>query len=85
MKIDRNTLPDAPWDTDEAAAYLGMSKAYLAKLRSNGGGPRFIKVSSRVHYRRDDIDQWLAAHVYQNTSEVVHSKKQKKREQFYAR
>lgn len=52
------------WNSpDEAAAYMGLSHQYLAKLRmTEGAGPVFHKVSSRVLYRRADLDAWLASH-----------------------
>ena len=44
----------------EAAEYLRVSPATLAKLRCLGGGPRFAKPSARlVLYDRQDLDAWL--------------------------
>ena len=41
-----------------AARYLGFSDAWLSALRTEGRGPRFIKVGSRYWYSRPDLDQW---------------------------
>ena len=50
----------------EAAAYLGVSLATLARFRMKGkrrSGPAFAKVAGCVIYRRADLDAWLAQHV----------------------
>ncbi len=46
----------------EAALYVGLSKAYLAKLRKEGGGPPFRKLGRVVSYARGDLDRWLERH-----------------------
>ena len=46
----------------EAACYLGLSESLLAKLRMRDKrtiGPKFIKVSGCIIYRRADLDDWL--------------------------
>ncbi len=46
--------------TKAAAAYLGISKSTLDKLRCFGGGPVFAKLGRAVIYNTDDLDAWLA-------------------------
>ncbi len=49
-----------------AAAYLGVSESYLAKLRMSASrtkGPKFSRVSGLVIYRKADLDAWVTAHV----------------------
>jgi hypothetical protein len=46
---------------DEVAECLHVSLASLRRWRLEGRGPRFIKVSSLVRYRPEDLEQWLAA------------------------
>jgi len=53
----------------DAADYLGLSKATLAKWRVYGTGPVFVKVGARVCYRISDITAWLDEHRYQHTAE----------------
>lgn len=48
-------------DVADAATYLGKSRSWLDKERSQGKGPRFLKVGGRMFYRRCDLDQWLNA------------------------
>lgn len=49
--------------TNEAAQYLGLARATLAKLRCLGGGPTFRKAGARiVLYRAADLDAWVEGH-----------------------
>ena len=43
----------------EAAEYTGLSHRYLEKLRTAGGGPRFIKFTRKVMYDTRELDRWL--------------------------
>lgn len=57
---------DAPggkdWLTNkEAQAYLGLSKATLARYRSDGTLP-YSRLGSSVYYRRDAIEALLTRH-----------------------
>lgn len=60
-----------PFPTKIAAAYLGISKSTLEKMRVNGGGPPFLKLGRSVRYRADDLDRWLSERVRLNTSGAV--------------
>lgn len=54
----------------EAALYLQVSEAYLAKLRCQGGGPEFHTLGRRaVRYKRSSIDEWAAEYARKHTSE----------------
>ena len=56
----------------EAAAYIGVSRSWLAKARITGRGPRYVKIDTKtVVYRKQDLDAWLAARVRSSTSEVA--------------
>ncbi|KRC34866.1 hypothetical protein ASE10_09260 [Lysobacter sp. Root76] len=54
-----------------AAAYLGLSEQTLHKMRSQGRGPRYVKLGGRVFYRRTDLDAYLSA----STVETADSRK----------
>lgn len=56
-------------DTVQAAIYTGLTRSTLAKRRVYGGGPRFIKIGSRVVYDIRDLDAWLQSHKRGSTSE----------------
>lgn len=51
----------------DAAEFLGVSRATLAKWRVYGFGPAFIKIGARVSYRMSDINAWLDERRQTNT------------------
>jgi predicted DNA-binding transcriptional regulator AlpA len=64
-QVQRRTLLPTP----AAAAYCGLGKSSLDKLRISGGGPVYLKIGRRVLYDLADLDQWLGAHRRASTSE----------------
>tara|TARA_R110002072_G_scaffold212834_2_gene370211 strand:- start:1571 stop:1765 length:195 start_codon:yes stop_codon:yes gene_type:complete len=54
--------------SENAAKFLGVSKATLAKWRVYGTGPSFVKVGSRVMYCMSDIDAWIDDRRQTNTA-----------------
>jgi predicted DNA-binding transcriptional regulator AlpA len=56
--------------TSELAGELELAENTLRVWRVQGRGPKFLKLGSRVVYRRSDIEEWLSASTYHNTSEV---------------
>ena len=53
-----------------AGAFLNLTDRTLQGLRQKGGGPRFIRLSSRcIRYRRIDLKQWADEHVRASTSD----------------
>ena len=55
--------------TPAAAEYVGLSPATLETMRTRGGGPVFVKLGSRVVYRREDLDSWVKERRRKSTSE----------------
>lgn len=49
--------------TREAALYLALSPRTLEKWRTRGTGPVYARVGRRVVYRREDLDDFVAAGV----------------------
>ncbi len=45
----------------ETAARLGCSKALVYKWSCLRTGPRFVKVGSRVAFRPEDLEEWIAS------------------------
>jgi predicted DNA-binding transcriptional regulator AlpA len=52
----------------EAAQYLGIAPATLAKWAVTGGGPPMYKISAAVIYDTADLDAWLADRRREHTS-----------------
>ena len=57
-EIEVETYPGGRMDSDNAAKYLKLSTNTLAKMRSLGTGPRYIKKGG-IWYYRSDLDDWL--------------------------
>lgn len=59
--------------TREAAAYTGLARQTLAKLRCQGGGARFYRVGGlrAVRYRQADLDDWLGSS-FASTADADH-------------
>lgn len=53
----------------EAAAFTRLAVQTLAKLRVQGGGPPYVKISRRVVYGRAALQAWMDARVCSSTSE----------------
>lgn len=59
-------------DEREAASILCYSVRALQNWRHRGGGPDFVKVSSRsVRYRRTDLEKWISERTVSNTSQAI--------------
>ena len=43
----------------ELAEYLGVPVGTLYAWRTNGAGPRGLKVGRHIRYRREDVESWL--------------------------
>lgn len=55
----------------DAAEFLSVAPRTLASWRYRGGGPSFVRVSSRcVRYRLSDLEAFANARIRQNTAEV---------------
>lgn len=50
-------------DTAEAAVYLRLATQTLAKWRSLGRGPSFVRLGGSVFYRLSELDQFIEAGV----------------------
>ena len=57
----------------EAAAYLSRQPQTLRLWRVRGFGPRYIRMGNapyaRVAYRTQDLEEWLAARTFRNTTQ----------------
>lgn len=59
-------------DVRAAAAWLGLSKSTLDKMRCRGTGPRFIRATARaVRYDPKDLAEFVRARSQASTSETL--------------
>jgi hypothetical protein len=49
--------------------FYDIAVGYQAKMRCSGDGPEFIKIGSRVYYKEEAIEQWLATKRRTSTSD----------------
>ncbi len=57
-------------DEEAAAAFLDLSVRSMQGYRYKGGGPRFVRISSRcVKYRRVDCREWSETKLRTSTSD----------------
>ena len=70
MTSDTSTAKRPRLRTRDAAAYTGLAKSTLEKLRVTGGGCPYIRIGRAVLYDPDDLDRWLAANRRMSTSEI---------------
>jgi len=71
MPDDPKTVPHKPFlTTREAAAWLGLTKNTLEKMRVHGGGPVYRKHGRYVRYHLDDLIAWSEASKRRSTSDV---------------
>lgn len=58
-------------DERAAATALGMTPRTMSNWRRVGGGPPFIRVSSRcIRYRVADLESWAAERLRTSTSDT---------------
>ena len=53
----------------EAAAFLRVSNSWLAKARTRGDGPPYVKIGRSVRYPEGALLHWMKGHVHLSTSE----------------
>ena len=66
--------PDRLLSRTEVETTFGIGKRFLEVAAGKGTGPSFIKVGSRTLYRVSDLQAWIAANRYDNTTQVNHSR-----------
>ncbi len=57
--MPENTIRPCALRPREAAQYLGIAAQTLAKWRSNGGGPPYVKICGVILYLVEDLDRFL--------------------------
>lgn len=49
--------------TEEVAGSLEVTEHTLAMWRSEGKGPKFVRLGRGIFYRRSDVQEWIDASV----------------------
>jgi predicted DNA-binding transcriptional regulator AlpA len=53
----------------DVAKRLAISVRSVSRMRTAGGGPRYLKINHSVRYRESDLTQWEEAQARASTSE----------------
>lgn len=61
--VDCEKPAAAMMNAEDAAQYIGKSKSWMDQKRSQGRGPRFVRIGSSIRYRRADLDAFLEGSV----------------------
>ena len=68
---NQKAVPHKPFlTTREAAAWLGLTKNTLEKMRVHGNGPLYRKHGRYVRYHLEDLIAWSEANKRKSTSDV---------------
>jgi predicted DNA-binding transcriptional regulator AlpA len=68
VSLDAETV--ACLRTPAASRYLGIPESTLTKLRCQGTGPAFVRLTAKsIGYRKCDLDAFLAARVVSPTAD----------------
>ncbi len=60
------------WTVNDLAAFLGVSRTTVYRLREQGAGPRAVKVGQHLRFRPADVDTWLDTTVADEQPETPH-------------
>ena len=72
MQIEHDEYLDKLIDEKAAADFLCYTVRALQNWRCRGGGPKFIKVSSRsVRYCRRDLNEWIEERKISSTAQYA--------------
>lgn len=54
--------------TEDVAKLTGFSAGLFNKMRTEGGGPCFLKIGASVRYLEEDVMEWLKSRRRSSTS-----------------
>ncbi len=61
----------------EAAQALSLSVRSMERMRCEGTGPKFVRLSrGRIAYREEDLREWVAQRVVSSTSQPLKETRQ---------
>ena len=62
---------ERPYNTNQAARFVGLSPRTLEKMRCVGGGPEYSRNGRKVVYYPEQLRVWIAANTRRSTSEAA--------------
>jgi predicted DNA-binding transcriptional regulator AlpA len=64
----KQSTPQRLLNERQVADSCAISVLTLRKWRTEGRGPRFVKIGTLVRYRPEDVDAWIESHESQRAS-----------------
>jgi hypothetical protein len=61
--------------THAASERTGLARQTLAKLRSIGGGPPFLKLGAKVFYPLAELEAWIGQHPLQTSTANIRARR----------
>jgi predicted DNA-binding transcriptional regulator AlpA len=66
----KQTTPQRLLNERQVADSCAISVLTLRKRRTEGRGPRYVKIGTLVRYRPEDVDAWIESHEAQSAARV---------------
>jgi len=66
----KQTTPQRLLNERQVADSCAISVLTLSKRRTEGRGPRYVKIGTLVRYRPEDVDAWIESHEAQSAARV---------------
>ena len=66
----KQTTPQRLLNERQVADSCAISVLTLRKWRTEGRGPRYVKIGTLVRYRPEDVDAWIESHEAQSSARV---------------
>ncbi len=62
---------------NELAARWNLSPRTIERWRSNGDGPRFVRLGNRVMFRLEDVEAFEEQHLLESNADASHAQTEK--------
>jgi predicted DNA-binding transcriptional regulator AlpA len=59
MPLQEEPLLEPLLDEKQVAEYFRLKPATLCKWRSEGGGPKYVRLGRLIRYKANDLKEWL--------------------------
>ena len=66
----KQTTPQRLLNERQVADSCALSVLTLRKWRTEGRGPRYVKIGTLVRYRPEDVEAWIESHEAQRAARV---------------
>ncbi|WP_232241389.1 AlpA family transcriptional regulator [Kutzneria sp. 744] len=57
--MSQENAPEPLWSPEDLASFLKLPEKTLTKWRSDGTGPRWLKIGKHVRYNPKEVRDWM--------------------------